>query len=88
MRGYASRIEQIFLQPAAAAGSSTVLFRQRGLGWLLRAMRGLAVRGKPTASHFTSIRFAASFIDGRAGRPAIATSSVSKSFHRGLEAVS
>ena len=88
MRGYASRIEQNFLQPAAVAGSSTVLFRQRGLGWLLRAMRGLAVRSKPTASHFTSIRFAASFIDGRAGRPAIATSSVSKSFHRGLEAVS
>jgi hypothetical protein len=50
MRGDASRIEQNFLQPAAAAGASTVLFRQRGLGWLLRAMRGLAVRSKPAAS--------------------------------------
>ena len=88
MRGYASRIEQNFLQAAAVAGSSTVLFRQRGLGWLLRAIRGLAVRSKPTASHFTSIRFAASLIGGRAGRPAKATSSVFKSFRCGLESVS
>ncbi len=88
MCGYARGIEQNFLQPTVAAGASTVLFRRRGLGRLLCAIRPLAGRGKPPASHFTSIRFAASLIDRRAGRLAKATSSVFRPFHRGLEAVS